>query len=168
MHHPSPILMKFTTVVGSCKNINNKILKRNLGQVPVKIYDGCASQYKNCKHFLNLCHHEQDFGMSAEWNFFATSHGKGACDGVGGTVKTFAAKASMHRPHDHHINTPMKLFEFASFNIPAIKFCFSTTEGYYEEATLLASRMQRAKTIAGTQKLHFVKPLSLNHLEVAM
>ena len=28
--------------------------------------------------------------------------------------------------------------------------------------------MQRVKTIAGTQKLHFLKSLSLNHLEVAM
>ena len=35
--------------------------------------DGCAGQYKNKKHFINLCHHEDDFGLSAEWNFFATS-----------------------------------------------------------------------------------------------
>ena len=37
--------------------------------------DGCAAQYKNCKNFVNLCNHESDFGASAEWNFFATSHG---------------------------------------------------------------------------------------------
>ena len=61
----------------------------------------------------------------------------------------------------------MQFFEFASVHIPAIKFCFSTTEEYYEEATLLASHLQSAKTIAGTQKLHSFKPLSLNHLEVA-
>ena len=48
--------------------------------------DGCAAQNKNRKNFINLCHHEQDFGMSAEWHFFATSHGKGACDGVGGQL----------------------------------------------------------------------------------
>lgn len=34
--------------------------------------DGCGGQYKN---FLNLCHHKYDFGMDAEWIFFATSHG---------------------------------------------------------------------------------------------
>ena len=34
--------------------------------------DGAASQYKN---FVNLCFHEQDFCISAEWHFFATSHG---------------------------------------------------------------------------------------------
>lgn len=39
--------------------------------------DGCAAQYKNRKNFINLVHHEQDFGMPADWHFFATSHGKG-------------------------------------------------------------------------------------------
>ena len=48
--------------------------------------DGASSQYKNCKNFLNLCYHEEDFGIKAEWHFFATSHGKSPCDGIGGTV----------------------------------------------------------------------------------
>ncbi len=50
---------------------------------------------KNCKNFLNLCHHKEDFEIDAEWNFFSTSHGKGPCDGVGGTVKRLAAMASL-------------------------------------------------------------------------
>lgn len=32
--------------------------------------------------------------LLAEWNFFATSHGKSACNGVVGTVKQLAARAS--------------------------------------------------------------------------
>ena len=47
--------------------------------------DGAASQYKNCKNFLNLCYHEEDFGVKAEWHFFATSHGKSPCDGIAWT-----------------------------------------------------------------------------------
>ena len=35
----------------------------------------------------NLCSHHDDFGLYAEWHFFATSHRKSPCDGVGGTVK---------------------------------------------------------------------------------
>ena len=49
----------------------------------IYISDGCAGQYKNCKNFLNLCLHEKDFNLKAEWHFFATSHGKGPCDGLG-------------------------------------------------------------------------------------
>uniref|UniRef100_A0A0L8GFV3 Uncharacterized protein n=1 Tax=Octopus bimaculoides TaxID=37653 RepID=A0A0L8GFV3_OCTBM len=37
--------------------------------------DGCAAHYKNCKHFLNLCHHPTDFSICRMWNFFSTSHG---------------------------------------------------------------------------------------------
>jgi hypothetical protein len=39
--------------------------------------DGAAGQYKNKFNFTNLCYHEEDFGIAAEWNFFATAHGKG-------------------------------------------------------------------------------------------
>jgi len=41
-----------------------------------------------------LCQHEEDFGVAAEWHFSATSHGKRACDGVGGT---FAARDSLSK-----------------------------------------------------------------------
>ena len=63
--------------------------------------DGCSSQYKNCFNFINLCHHFDDFVITAEWNFFATSHGKNACDGVGGNVKRSLAKASLQRTLSH-------------------------------------------------------------------
>jgi len=51
------------------------------------ISDDSAAQYKNFKNFLNLCHHEEDFEITAEWNFFGTSNGKSPCDGIGGTTK---------------------------------------------------------------------------------
>ena len=53
--------------------------------------DGAASQYKNYKNFANLAHHFTDFQIEAEWHFFATSHGKGPYDGIGGTLKREAA-----------------------------------------------------------------------------
>ena len=49
--------------------------------------DQCAGQYKNCKNLYNLCHHKADCNIDAKWVFFATSHGKQPCDGIGGTVK---------------------------------------------------------------------------------
>ena len=47
---------------------------------------------------LLTCYHEDDFEVKAEWNFFATSHGKSVCDGIGGTIKRAVAKNSV-RPH---------------------------------------------------------------------
>jgi hypothetical protein len=68
--------------------------------------------------------------MQAEWHFFATSHGKGPCDGVGGTVKRLAVRASLQRPYNKQIMTPHQLFEFAVSEIPTVKFYYVTIEEY--------------------------------------
>jgi hypothetical protein len=39
--------------------------------------------------------------VSAEWHFFATSHGKGQADGKGGTVKRLAAKTSQQKVYNN-------------------------------------------------------------------
>lgn len=35
----------------------------------------------------NICFMKEDFDVNGEWAFFATSHGKGSVDAIGGTVK---------------------------------------------------------------------------------
>ena len=74
-------------------------LKEKL-QIVDKIFyfsDGCAEQYKNCKNTFNLWYHQQDFNMDVEWIFFATSHSKSQCVGVGGFVKRYNVKCSLQR-----------------------------------------------------------------------
>ncbi|CAF3426200.1 unnamed protein product [Rotaria socialis] len=88
--------------------------------------DGCAAQYKNCKNFINLCYQEEDFEMTAEWHFFATSHGKGPCDRVGGTVKREAARANLQRPYNDQIITTYQLYMFANENIHGISYEYLT------------------------------------------
>ena len=44
---------------------------------------------------MNLCLHKDDFGVPVEWQFFGTNHDKGPCDGLGGTIKREATKASI-------------------------------------------------------------------------
>ncbi|CAF2145756.1 unnamed protein product, partial [Rotaria magnacalcarata] len=128
--------------------------------------DGCAAQYKNCKNFINLCYHEEYFGMTAEWHFFATSHGKGPCDGVGGTVKREAARASLQRPYNDQIMTTYQLYMFAKENIHGISFEYLTANDWQIESTTLKERLSNARTIPGTHKLHCFKPLSTNELQV--
>jgi hypothetical protein len=55
--------------------------------------DGSAAQYKNRKKLLNITCYNEDFGVPAEWHCFATSHGKSACDGIGGTLKKPCSKS---------------------------------------------------------------------------
>ena len=139
------------------------------GEKPKKIIymsDGCAAQYKNRKNFLNLCHHFQDLGVEAEWHFFATSHGKSAGDGAGGTLKRLATKASLQRLYDNHILTPQDLFQFAVSEIKGMHFAFATLAEHEHEEKSLAPRLALSRTISGTHDIHCVKPLSLQLVEV--
>ena len=116
--------------------------------------DGAASQYKNRKNFINLVNHEADFGMPADWHFFATSHGKGPCDGVAGTVKRLAARASLQRPYENQIQTPLQLFQWAKDNVKSVHFEYATSEEILETGKRLTKRFLTSKAIEGTQKLH--------------
>ena len=127
--------------------------------------DGAAPQYKNRKNFLNLCHHKDDFGVKAEWHFSATSHGKGACDGLGGTVKRLAARVSLQRPYNDQLMTPRQLFDWACSNIPAAYFGYCSNEDYAREQSSLEHRFQLSRTIPGTRKLHSFVPISDSTVE---
>ena len=162
MHHDTVAVYLFQ------KNLIS-FLKQELHTAPKKIIyfsDGAASQYKNRKNFVNLCNHEADFGVKAEWHFSATSHGKGACDGVGGTVKRLASRASLQRPYDQQIITPRQLFEWASNNIQGIVFQYCSCVEYEEVKDLLEARFQTSRTIPGTRKLHSFVPMSQESMQV--
>jgi hypothetical protein len=81
---------------------------------------GAPARYKNKNNFINLCHHNIDFGITAEWHFFATSHGKGACDGVVGTMKHLADCSSLQH---HQLLTPAQLYSWTKEYLPSMHLC---------------------------------------------
>lgn len=134
-----------------------------------KIYyfsDGSAAQYKNKKNFSNLCFHTQDFGIEAEWHFSATAHGKGPCDGVGGTVKRLATRASLQRPYENQILTPQQLFDWSIQNIKTVNFELVKQEEYIETENFLCNRFEKAQTIKGTQQFHAFLPIKDNLTQI--
>ena len=141
-------------------------LKEQCSTITKIIYfsDGAASQYKNRKNFLNLCNHQADFGIEAEWHFSATSHGKSACHGLGGTVKHLAARASLQHPYEHQIITLFQLYQWAVDNVPGVHFCYCSTEEYEMQKIFLQTRFEQTKTIPGTRKLHSFVPISKDTL----
>lgn len=53
---------------------------KTISEKPAKLYyfsDGAPQQFKNYKNIMNVYFHEQDYGVPAEWHYFATAHGKG-------------------------------------------------------------------------------------------
>ena len=136
-----------------------------------KVYyftDGASSQYKNRKNLVNLAFHMNDFNVQAEWHFFATSHGKGPCNGLGGTVKHLATKASLPRAFEDQIQSAIELYEWAKGAIPSIHFQYVTTADYEAEEILLRKQLESAITIVGTHSFHVYYPMhdKTNKLEV--
>ena len=84
--------------------------------------DGCAAQYKNCKNFLNLCYHQKEFNIKACWSFFATSHGKSLCDGIGGTVKRVITRESLQLGPGNTINSVDKVYELCNLKVHKVSF----------------------------------------------
>jgi hypothetical protein len=88
-----------------------------------------------------------------------TSHGKSACDGVVGTLKRLAAKASLQQPYNDQIMTSHQLYEWAQCSIHNLSLDFVTENEYKEEECLLSSQFATAETVHGTQQLHAFMPV---------
>jgi hypothetical protein len=129
--------------------------------------DGSSAQYKNKKNFRNLGLHKEDFGIDAEWHFFATSHGKGPCDGLGGTIKRLAAKASLQRPMFNQIITSMQLFMWCQSEIKGINFVFVHSKYVVEVGNKLQQRFEGTITVKGTRDNHCFKPVSKDIMTVS-
>lgn len=142
-------------------------LQKKFGHNKVKkmfyFSDGAASQYKNKYNFLNLMNHKKDFGIDAEWHFFATSHGKGACDGIGDTVKRHAYHTSLQKDTNLLLTSPKQLFDWAKQFFKKIHFHLCTNEEHEKNRKFLQSRFSNAKTIKQTRSFHSYQPDAKNN-----
>lgn len=127
--------------------------------------DGCAAQYKNRKTLFNLCQLEMEYQLKLVWNFHATSHGKSACDGIGGTVKRLTATESLKRPYKKQILTAKDMFDFCKENIPTIEFKFVPQEEMKEFRAIHEKRYDGVlHAIPGTRSYHQFTPISKNKI----
>ena len=101
-----------------------------------------------------MVNHNDDLGIPAEWHFFATSHGKGLCDRLGGTVKRLAAKASLQKTQNDLIQTPQQWYDWAAANLSFIKYVFIQDSEINEHREVLQQRFDNCIPVVGTQKLH--------------
>lgn len=124
--------------------------------------DGAPQQFKNYKNFVNIYFHQFDFHVSAEWHFFPTAHGKGPCDGIGGTVKRLATRASLQRLINHPILEPIDLFNWANTpgRLPSITVKYWEKEKYDLAANYLKDRFENTCKIPQTQRVHCVIPIA--------
>ena len=109
--------------------------------------DGPATQYKQKQNFFYLCTEPFKSGFdSINWNFFEASHGKGAPDGIGGSLKRSADK--LVRLEEDIPNAEV-LFNKLNMQDSTIQLFF-VSESSVEEMPLLPP----LTAVKGTMKIH--------------
>jgi hypothetical protein len=135
-----------------------KYLKEEIANLKHIFYfsDGAASQYKNRKNVINLRYHFEDFGVTAEWHFFATSHGKGPCDGVAGAMKRLARRESLQ---GKFITNPKQFYEWAYNKFrESIKIVYVSKEDIAAVIQRHVKRFSDAPEVQGISEAHAVIP----------
>lgn len=154
-----------TTVYTFQHHLISEIKKINPNfEMVIYFSDGASSQYKNKKNFINVCLHKNDFGLKAEWNFFASSHGKNSCDGIGGTTKREVTRASLKRPYTEHILTPQDMFKYCRENITGVQYIFVPSAEIKQMETKLTERFECCLPVKGTRSYHRYIPISGNQI----
>ena len=107
---------------------------------------------------MSLANHKSNFGIEATWSFFATSHGKNSCDGIGGTIKRAVQRASLQSPQ-HPILDALTAFQFCTKSVKKVDFEFIASSKLQELRKSASARYQRASIIPGTREYHHFQPL---------
>ncbi|KAJ2950915.1 hypothetical protein O0L34_g5284 [Tuta absoluta] len=104
---------------------------------------------------MNALKEENGFNH-LEWNFFAASHGKGAVDGIGGSVKRSVWVSVKSRRAI--VNNAQEFYELARSLSKNIFFIFVEKEVIQEKKAVLDADWEGLKNIPGIQSKHFFKP----------
>jgi len=72
---------------------------------------GTAHNTKNKTAFYITSNHDELLGPKADWNYFESGHGKGACDGIGELqsewqIKAYVKEKSPFKTQQIFINRP--------------------------------------------------------------
>lgn len=134
-----------------------KLIKDQYAEVKHLIFwsDGPSSQYKQKNNFYRLSLDPFMEGYKTVcWNFFESSHGKGAVDGVGAVIKR-SANDAVRRGVD--INTPRRLYDIVGPMLHSVKLIYIKNEDFIASYSMLPTVVP---TIKGTRDIHQIYSLS--------
>lgn len=129
-----------------------KLLKPNMKTVHYWT-DSPSSQYRNRYIFYTIANHQNIYQIRGRWNYFEAGHGKGPCDGLGGTVKRMADEA-INQGHTT-IQDAADFYKWGSTStMTGVRFLYvpkSETQQKHEEMNNIVT-----KPLKGTMKLHAI------------
>ena len=125
--------------------------------------DSPTSQYRNKQMFDFIANHQCVHGVKGRWNYFEAGHGKGPCDGLGGTCKRMADEAM--RSGKVIIQDAIGFYNWAQqSSMKNVTFRFVSTETCQGTDTRL-NKLQ-LKPVKGTMKIHAVLGLGESRIRV--
>src|SRR6218665_820740 len=132
--------------------------------------DGAGSQFKNRFVLSQVVKpsllHESLIGL--DWSFFATAHGKGPVDGVGGTVKRAVWRRILQERI--HINSAEDFSKSAQDACPNITILLVKSQDVEVVRAELQSLWEKndPKRIPSTHELHYVKANGISCVDVSV
>lgn len=120
------------------------------------VSDGCAGQFKNRFTLSNLLYSNEDFGVSGNWHFFPTSHGKSPADGVGGAFKRSVYNRALSGQFS--VYNAKDFVDCGTTFAKKTRILLSSANEMSAYKTLLESRWKNVKIIKGTRESHFFAP----------
>ena len=128
--------------------------------------DGAASQFKN-RYTLSTILQPQLIHNNMDWSFFATAHGKGPVDGVGGTVKRAVWRRILQKRVV--VNTAQDFAEVARNSCPNVAVIFVGKKEVGECKAQLEAVWQSKPPVAikQTHHIHYARACNAAVLEVS-
>lgn len=124
--------------------------------------DGCTAQFKNRFILSKLPYLQTIHKLNISWSFFATSHGKGAVDGIGGTVKRSAWNGIKSRRVQ--IDSASDFAQYVTKTVKGVNILYVDKEKVDDTRKLLAAEWAKAKKIPNLQNQHHFEITNDGHL----
>lgn len=154
------------SLVWLCLQKNFQHLQRTCSNVKdVKIFSvGAGSQFKNKFTLSNLVYVHDDFKLNIAWEFMATSHGKGAVDGIGAVLKQKLWSAI--RSRKIILKDAKDCHKYLENNINGVKTFLAEENELKSIQKKFQARWKAVTPIPNVKKMHSFKVSSNNTLQI--
>ncbi|CAM4821700.1 unnamed protein product [Rotaria magnacalcarata] len=150
-------------VNASIDNLLERLTQRFQHLQQIHIFsDGSSQQFKQKFLFRNVCRLSQQHKVDLSWHYFATSHGKGVVDAVGGTLKRLVHRAIMSGERCTSAADFVKIAQSKTNTINVMELtqdCINKSKGQLEQL------FKATKSVPETKKIHSIKALQNNSIE---
>lgn len=120
--------------------------------------DGASQHFKQKYTLSNITYGPDDHGLKINWHFFPTSHGKGAADGVGGSVKRQVWKGI--KSNKFHVSNSLNFISNARAVTDKITLYHVSQDEILEKKPFLDGRWNNVLALPQTHSIHSVQSVA--------